>query len=56
MAQYLSPEQAAEKLGISVWTIYRKIRCGDIKASKLSRKVIRIDSDNLTEYINNNAI
>jgi excisionase family DNA binding protein len=54
--QYLSPDQAAKKLGISVWTVRRRIQSGEIKATKLSRKIIRIAEDDLNAYIKSNAV
>ena len=40
---YLSPKQAAEKLGVCKATILRHIKSGDLKAYHLGTKTIRID-------------
>ena len=48
----VSPEEAAEMLGVCPETVRRWIRCGKLRASKLSRKTIRVrvaDLDTLLE-------
>lgn len=37
-ADYLTPEEAAEVLGISVGTVYRKLQSGDLAGFQLGRQ------------------
>ena len=46
----LTVDEVAEMLKLSKYTIYEKIKAGDIKAFKVGRK-IRITEDDLKEYI-----
>ena len=46
-AQLLSPNQAAELLGLSVRTIRRRIASGQLPAYRSGRKVIRIKTSDL---------
>jgi len=46
-SQLLSPNQAAELLGLSVRTIRRRIATGQLPAYRSGRKVIRIKTADL---------
>lgn len=51
-SEKISPEAASDEWGVTPQTIYAKIKKGEIKASKIGRKILikRIDLDNaLTE-------
>lgn len=48
---YLSPKQAAEKLGVCKATILRYIKSGDLKVYRLGTKTIRIDEKELEAFI-----
>ena len=48
--EYLTAEQAAERLNINEQTVRRYIRSGHLKAAKVGRKYI-ITSDNLLAFI-----
>jgi excisionase family DNA binding protein len=37
-ANYLTPEEAAEALGVTVGTIYRKLQAGDLAGFQLGRQ------------------
>lgn len=45
-----SPKEAAEQLGVSKATIYRRIKDGSIPSYKLSRSMIRIDEKCLEDF------
>ena len=47
----LSPKQAAERLGVCTKTIYRRIEDGSLPGIRLSAKILRIDEQDLQEYI-----
>ena len=49
MAQrrYVSLDEGAEYLGVSVATLRRAIRRGDLKAGRLGRQIIRVDRNDL---------
>lgn len=48
--EYLTAEQAADRLNINEQTVRRYIRSGHLKAAKVGRKYI-ITSDNLLAFI-----
>lgn len=48
---YLSPKQAAERLGVCRKTIWRHIKAGNLKAYHISAKTIRIDPKDLEEFV-----
>lgn len=48
---YLTPEQAAERLQVVVETVYRWLREGKLRGSKLSRKMWRIAEPDLNDFM-----
>ncbi len=48
---YLTPEQAAERLQVVVATVYRWLREGKLRGSKLSRKMWRISEPDLNDFM-----
>ena len=48
---YLTPEQVAEKLQVTVETVYRWLRSGKLKGHRLSRKAIRVIESDLTKFV-----
>ena len=46
----LSPKQAAEELNVSVWTVYRLIKRGDLVAIRVGR-LLRIPESSLEAFI-----
>ena len=48
-ADYLTPEQAAEILGVSVGSVYRRLQAGDLAGFQLGRQW-RIPPDELEKF------
>ena len=48
-ADYLTPEQAAEILGVSVGSVYRRLQTGDLAGFQLGRQW-RIPPDELEKF------
>ena len=46
----LSPKEAAEELGVSVWTVYRLIYRGDLTAIKVGR-LLKIPESSIEAYL-----
>ena len=46
-------ESVAEILQCSVWTVRRMVDAGDIKAFRVGKRSLRIDPDDLNDYISN---
>lgn len=55
MEDYLSPQDIADKLGLNVHTIYKYLREGDIKGSKIGNKY-RIAESDLKNFLKANPI
>jgi excisionase family DNA binding protein len=49
--QYLTPEQVAERLQLGIETIYRFLRTGKLRGSRISHKAWRISEMNLASFI-----
>ena len=50
--QYLTPEQARKISGFkSIWTIYRHIKSGKLKAIKLTPKSFLIEKKELQKFL-----
>ena len=49
--QFLSPRQAAERLGLQTVTIYRWIKVGRIKAQRLLNGQLRIESLQIEKFL-----
>lgn len=49
--RYISPADAAEQLGLNVREIHRHISSGNLPASRLSHKTIRIAVADLEHFI-----
>jgi excisionase family DNA binding protein len=47
VARWVSPQQAADYLGIHVVTMRRRIRSGDVPATRLGPRLLRVDLDEL---------
>lgn len=48
-ADYLTPDQAAELLGVSVGTVYRQLQAGDLAGFQLGRQW-RIPRDEIEKF------
>lgn len=48
----LTVQETARVLGVSVHTVYRLIRLGDLSAVKISRRRTAIKAEELEKYIN----
>jgi excisionase family DNA binding protein len=59
MNRLLTPAQVAERLGVCVDTVYRRINAGDIPALRTTqfnkRAVLRIDERELERWLYNDA-
>lgn len=55
MSTYLSTQEVADRLGISVFTIRRYIRAGKLRAVKLDG-VYRLSRDELAEFLKSREI
>jgi len=53
--QYLSPRQVAERLGVSVKTVSRRIADGELRAARIGR-LIRIAAADVQRYVERNEI
>jgi excisionase family DNA binding protein len=49
--QWLSPEDVAERLGISRLTVVRWVRSGKLKGQKLGKKTIRVNASDLEAFM-----
>ncbi len=49
MGKKISTDQAAADLGISKRTLRRLISSGDLKAYKIGKGIVRIDTDDLAD-------
>jgi excisionase family DNA binding protein len=47
----LTPKQAAEYLGVHLNTMYRLISTGEIAASRIGSRMIRIHREQLENYV-----
>ena len=47
----LTPEQVAKKLGISIFTVYRYIKAGKLKAIKYTAHNFRISEKDLNQFL-----
>lgn len=52
----LRPEEAANFLSVSKWTIYRWIEEGRLKATKVGPGCLRIFSDSIEELVEKNCV
>jgi excisionase family DNA binding protein len=48
----LTPEQISKKLKVSIFTVYRWIKSGKLKAIKLTPRVFRIEEKELKTFLN----
>lgn len=46
-----TPEQVSKKLDVSIFTVYRYIKSGKLKAIKYSARNFRIDSKDLDDFL-----
>jgi putative molybdopterin biosynthesis protein len=53
MATY-TPEEAADRLSVSLSTIYRLVKAGQLKAARVGRQ-LRFTAADLDEYLRNNG-
>jgi excisionase family DNA binding protein len=54
--ELLRPDEAAELLNVSRWTIYRWVKQGEIKATKIGRGSLRIFRNSLEKVINDKRV
>ena len=51
VATYLTPEQVADRLQVVVETVYRWLRSGKLRGSRLGRKVWRVAESDLNDFM-----
>jgi len=51
----LSPKRVAEELNVSIWTVYRLIKRGDLVAIRVGR-LLRIPESSLEAFIDINRL
>ena len=51
MNKLLTCEQVAKKLGVSIFTVYRYIKAGKLKAIKYTERNFRIDEKDLNQFL-----
>lgn len=49
--EFLRPAEAAERLNVSVWTIYRWIKAGKLDAIKVGRSTVRVPVKAIDRFI-----
>lgn len=49
--EMMSPKEAMKALGISKNTMYKRIKTGEIKSTKVGKKLIRIRRKELANYV-----
>ena len=54
--ELLRPDEAAQLLNVSRWTIYRWVKQGQIEATKIGRGSLRIFRHSLEKVINDKRI
>jgi excisionase family DNA binding protein len=54
--RWISPEQAADHLGVQPKTVRRMIARGELRGYKLGRKLIRLDANQLDSCLQSMAI
>lgn len=47
----LTPEQVSKKFSVSIFTVYRWIKAGKLKAIKITPRVFRIEEKELSQFI-----
>jgi len=52
----LTPDQVSKKLKVSVFTVYRWIKSGKLKAIKITPRVFRIDEKDLKSFIDKREV
>ncbi|MFQ5589212.1 MAG: helix-turn-helix transcriptional regulator [Nitrospiria bacterium] len=52
----LRPDEVAESLSVSKWTVYRWVEEGKLKGTKLGAGVLRIFSDSVEDLIQERTI
>lgn len=50
MKQVMTPKEAADFLGVHIATVYKLIKSGELPATKLGPKLIRISASDLQKY------
>src|SRR5580658_4276855 len=48
---YMTPEQVAEKLQLAVETVYRWLRSGKLRGSRMSQKAWRVTEEDLRSFM-----
>ena len=51
--KYYTPKEIAKAMHVEIRTVYRKLRSGELKAVKWSRKVWRVREEDLEAYLKN---
>lgn len=54
--ELLRPDEAAQLLNVSRWTIYRWVKQGQIEATKIGRSSLRIFRHSLEKVINDKRV
>ena len=52
----LTPDQISKKLKVSVFTVYRWIKSGKLKAIKITPRVFRIEEKDLNDFLKKHKI
>lgn len=48
---YLTPAATAEYLGVHINTVYRLIQKGELKATRLGQRLLRISEQEIQKYL-----
>ena len=51
LSKLLTPEQVSKKLRISVFTVYRWVKSGKLRAIKFTPRLFRIDEKDLSRFL-----
>jgi excisionase family DNA binding protein len=55
MPELLSKEDVARALGVSVQTVHRLIKSGELQTQKIGPRFVRITKSELERYLNSNV-
>ncbi len=51
--RFYTTEEVADILHCSMWTVRRMVDDGELKAMRIGKRSLRIDPDDLNDYISN---
>lgn len=50
-ANHMTPAEAATRAGVSIWSIYRAIKTGRLRAARLGHRTVRISPADLAAWL-----